>query len=149
VNSTGPACIAEQAHGIELHQETDNSNSSVPDEFGDHVGKHEYSPVVGTTFALPVNRLRSADGWWCLTFDGDGVPCFVELSLNHEHRDDLQDEQCYYKKEDQYSEHLILETLLRVVCHEEGEADEQRLGPELALIDGWRDPVGTYSANCQ
>jgi hypothetical protein len=54
VHSASPACIAEQAHWIEPDQETDDSDSGVPDEFGCHVGEHECSPVVRTTFSLPV-----------------------------------------------------------------------------------------------
>jgi hypothetical protein len=60
VHSASPARIAEKAHWIEPDQETDDGNSGVPDEFGGYVGKHECSPVVSTTFALPVYPSKSA-----------------------------------------------------------------------------------------
>jgi hypothetical protein len=89
VHSTSPACIAEQAHWIEPHQETDNGNSGVPDEFGGYVRKYECSPMVSTTFALPVYRFKSATNGYVSHSMENVVPGFIELSLDHEHRDDL------------------------------------------------------------
>jgi hypothetical protein len=53
------------------------------------------------------------------------VPCFVELSLNDEHRNDLEDKRDHDEEEDENAKHLVLQALLGVVCHEEGKADEQ------------------------
>ena len=52
------------------------------------------------------------------------VPCFVELSLYNEIWDNLEDERYNDEEEDENAKHLVLETLLGVVRHEEGEADE-------------------------
>jgi hypothetical protein len=52
------------------------------------------------------------------------VPCFVELSLDCENRNDLEDERYDHEKEDENAKHLVLETLLGVVRHKEGEPDE-------------------------
>jgi hypothetical protein len=53
------------------------------------------------------------------------VPCFVELSLNDEHRNDLEDKRDHDEEEDENAKHQVLQALLGVVCHEEGKADEQ------------------------
>ena len=54
MNGAGPSCVAEEAHRIEPDQETDDGDSSVPDELGYYVRKDESGPVVCTAFALPV-----------------------------------------------------------------------------------------------
>lgn len=125
MHSTSPPCIAEQAHWIEPNQETDDSNAGIPDNFSYHIRKHECSPVVSTAFSLPVDRAQSATGEFAPQTMEYSIPCFVELSLDHKHRNYLQDERYDHEEEDQHAEHLVLETLLRVACHEEGEADEQ------------------------
>jgi hypothetical protein len=43
--------------------------------------------------------------------------------LGHEHRNNLEDQGNHNKEEDQNAVHLVLETLLRVVGHEERETD--------------------------
>jgi hypothetical protein len=61
--SDSPPCVAEEAHGIEPHQETDNSDSGVPDEFSHNVGKDESGPVVCAAFAFPMQGSKLvADG---------------------------------------------------------------------------------------
>lgn len=53
--------------------------------------------------------------------------------MDHEHWDHLQDQRDHDKEKDQNAEHLVLETLLGVVGHEEGETDDKRLCLVLAL----------------
>jgi len=52
------------------------------------------------------------------------VPCLVELSLDREDRYDLKDQGYDHEEEDENAKHLVLEALLGVVRHEEGEADK-------------------------
>lgn len=37
IHGAGPPCVTEEAHGVIPHQETHDSDSSIPDEFGDDV----------------------------------------------------------------------------------------------------------------
>ena len=78
------------------------------------------------------------------------LPRFVELSLDHKHRNHLQD-QCHDdEEEDQNAEHLVLETLLSVVGHEEREPNEEGLCSELAFASWCKQKDGgTYGADCQ
>jgi hypothetical protein len=116
VNNVGPSCVAEEAHWVIPHQETGNSDSSVPDKLSHYVGKDESGPVVSTAFALSVQAFKLVIAG-CDTMTLQCVPCFVELSLNGKHWNDLEDERDHIEKEDEHAEHLVLEALLSIVRH--------------------------------
>ena len=37
MHGAGPSCVTEEAHGVVPHQETDDSDSCIPDEFSNDV----------------------------------------------------------------------------------------------------------------
>ena len=37
MHGAGPSCVSEESHGIEPHQEADDGDSGVPNEFGYYV----------------------------------------------------------------------------------------------------------------
>jgi len=53
VYGTSPSGVAEEAHWIKPHQETDDCDSSVPGDLSHHVGEDKGGPVVGTAFSFP------------------------------------------------------------------------------------------------
>lgn len=111
MHSTSPLCVAEETHWVEPDQEADDRDSGVPDQLGKDVRQDKSGPVVSSAFSLAG---------------------FVQFALDHEHRNDLQDERDDNEEEDEDAECLVLEALLGVVGHEERETDEKRLHHTLA-----------------
>ena len=66
VHGAGPSCVAEEAHWIEPDQETDDSDSGVPDKLSYYVRENESGPVVCAAFAFPMQRSK-------LVMGGQGV----------------------------------------------------------------------------
>jgi hypothetical protein len=62
-----------------------------------YVGKNEGGPVVSTTFAFSACGSQRIDH---INRTKHFLPRLVKLSLNHEHRNDLQDQSDDHKEED-------------------------------------------------
>jgi hypothetical protein len=56
VHGASPSGVAEEAHWVKPHQETDNGDPSVPGDLGHNVGEHKGGPVVSATFSFPVSK---------------------------------------------------------------------------------------------
>lgn len=58
---TSPPGIPQEAHRVIPHQETEDGDSSVPDDLSHDVGKHKGGPVVSAAFAFPGYKSQQGD----------------------------------------------------------------------------------------
>jgi hypothetical protein len=87
---------------------------------------------ISAAFALPADQIISTKDNSFHPRNNRYLLTFVELSPNHKHSNNLYDVRNDCNEENQDVKHLVLQTVLSIVCYEEGEADKEQLSQELA-----------------